>query len=228
MPLLLHFIGTAGSYNVLLNLILDPSAMDYSSAIDALQIAGVKVFVFFLDPSTAARLLEQGHGLGLFGLNTIVFVNSEVATGNPAQYLSPGADPTKIFRGVFGLQRDPNFIIRNFPIGSTFVGGMRNYNKTMFYNLTCNNITDDDGHHLFINATGGCGSFSFLSLTADSVSPKAIAAFDGVLMYVAGANFIKANFSHTPLGRIALHNAMVSPTYDVKIFGASGLVIFNV
>ena len=190
------------------------------------------MFVFFLDPSTAARLLEQGHGLGLFGLNTIVFVNNEVATGNPAQYLSPGADPTKIFRGVFSLQYDPTFVLRHTPtLAAGFVGGLHAFGATKIpFNgsLICNPVTDDDGHHLFINATGGCGSFSFLTLTADSVSPKAIAAFDGVLMYVAGANFTKANFSHTPLGRIALHNAMVSPTYDVKIFGASGLVIFNV
>ena len=212
-------------------MILDPTSLDYQNDIGTCLKAGAKVFVFFLDPSTAARFLEQGHNLGLFGQNTIVFVNSDVSQGDPAQYLSPGADPTQIFRGVFGLRRDPNFVVRNFPIGTTLVQGLRGFNSTLSHlngTLACNNATDDDGHYLFINATGGCEPFSFLSLTVDNVSPKAIAAFDGVLMYAAGANFTSATFTHTALGRIALHDALVSTNFYVSIFGASGIVIFNV
>ena len=164
-------------------------------------------------------------------MNTIVFVTSEVAMVSPAQYLSPGADATRIFQGVFGIRRDPNFILRNFPIGTTFVQGLRGFNNTLFnYNgsITCSNSTDDDGHYLFVNSTGGCQPFSFLPLTAENISPKAMAAFDGVLMYAAGANFTKASFSDSALDRLTLHAAFVSPTYDVRIFGASGLIIFNV
>ena len=228
---LMKLIGTAGSYNILLNMILDPTSGDFRSDIQTCLLSGARVFVFFLDPPTAARFLEQGHKLGLFGMNTIVFVNSDVTEGNPAQYLSPGSDPTEVFKGVFGVRRDPNFAVRNFPIGVTLVQGLRSYNSTLSYTngtRSCNNATDDDGHFLFINATGGCELFSFLSLTADNVSPKAIAAFDGVLMYAAGANFTKATFTHTALGRIGIHQALISPNYDVNIFGASGLIIFNV
>ena len=210
---------------------LDPSSLDYQNDLIACRQSGARVFVLFTDPSTAARFLEQGHNLGLFGQNTIVFVNNDVVKGNPAQYLSPGADANQIFKGVFGMRRDPNFVVRNFPIGTTLVQGLRGFNSTLSHlngTLACNNATDDDGHFLFINATGGCEPFSFLSLTVDDVSPKAIAAFDGVLMYAAGANFTRATFTHTALGRIALHDALVSPNQSVTLFGPSGVTVFSV
>lgn len=211
---------------------LDSSSVDYGNDVQTCLQSGARVFVLFLDPSTAARFLEQGYSRGLFGLNAVVFVNSDVANGNPAQYLSPQADPNEVFRGVFGLRRDPNFIVRNFPIGHTLAQGLKSYNSTRSYYLngtfSCNNATDDEGHYLFINASGGCGPFSFVSLTTVNVTPKAIATFDGVLMYAIGANFTKSTFTHSAVGRLALHDALVSPSQSVEIFGASGLAIFDV
>ena len=231
---MLHKItaGIFGSFDVLVSLLADPLASDYSDIVYTLKTSGVKVFVLFLDPSTAARFLEQGHNLGLFGQNTIVFVTSEASQGNPAQYLSPGADPTQIFRGVFSLQYDPTFVLRHTPaLAAGFIGGLHAFGATKIpFNgsVICSPATDDDGHFLFINATGGCEPFSFLSLTVDDVSPKAIAAFDGVLMYAAGANFTSATFNHTALGRIALHDALVSRNLDVITIGASGVLALNV
>ena len=225
--------GVFGKFNLLASLILNPLLdASYYYAISTLKTLGVKVFVFFLDPSTAARLLEQGHQLGLFGQNTIVFVNSDVAQGNPAQYLSPGVDPTEVFGGVFSLQYDPTFVLRNTPsLAAEFIGGLHLFGATKIPSggsLVCNSATDNEGNSLFINATGGCEPFSFLSLTADNVSPKAIAAFDGVLMYATGANFTKDTFTHTALGRIALHDALISTDVEVVTFGASGVLALNV
>ena len=165
-------------------------------------------------------------------MNTIVFITSEAAQGNPAQYLSPGSDPTEVFKGVFSLQYDPTFVLRHTPALATgFIGGLHAFGATKIpFNgsVICSPATDDDGHFLFINATGGCELLSFLSLTAVTVSPKAIAAFDGVLMYAAGANFTKATFTHTAVGRIALHDALVSRNLDVVALGASGVLALNV
>lgn len=186
-----------------------------------------------VDCPTAAVLLEQGYSLGLFGEGTIVFGNQEVTDGNPAQYMSAGADLEAIFKSYIGISYDSAYILRHTTSGQVFLGKMQSLNPTGYYNssggLQCNNATDDEGNFLYINGLNNCTAFNFSQLDVNTISPKAASTYDAVKVIVQGLSRISGSFNHTDVdSRLDLYGTLVDPSSLGYYFGATGLVSFSV
>lgn len=196
------------------------------------MLSGATVFVLFLDCPTGAKILEQGYSMGLFGKGTVVFGNQELTIGNPAQYMSPGADVAAILRSYIGITFDPSFAMRHFNASTTFLNKMKGLPPIGYLNSTgsliCNNATDDEGHYLYINSYGNCSLFNFTFLDAYTISPKAAAAYDAVKVMVQGMSKMSGNFNDSTASRKALYSTLVNPTALGYYFGATGLVSFEV
>ena len=194
--------------------------------------SGATVFVLLLDCPTGAVILEQGYSMGLFGEGTIVFGNQDLTTGNPLQYMSPGADVEAILRSYIGINYDPSFAMRHFNASMNFLQKMQSLDPIGYFNntgnLICNNATDDEGHFLYINTFGNCSSFNFTNLDANTISPKAAATYDAVKVIVQGMSRIAGSFNDSAASRQILYNTLVDPTVLGDYFGATGLVSFGV
>ena len=131
------------------NIFINVGATNLTEEIRSAKLTGGRIFVFFLDGTTAGRLLEQGYDAGLFNDGTQVMATSTSDIVGIRNALTPAGrlNEANILKGFISTAPHPEYYFQT-PLGQSFVTRFRNLPPTMTVNpvtnaTSCDLRTDD-------------------------------------------------------------------------------------
>ena len=227
-----QFQSTAASYGVQ---IISPSLFpvgqtDFKDVIaDALK-SGAKIFVFFMAAIDMGRLLIQGTAAGLFGEGTQI-IASDATTTSIVWAGIPKDKVASMMKGVIAFAPYTDY---STPEGSKFLKAFIHQANTIEDPVTglCNNMTDDDGNHLYKRAvsikhqSSKCGGVDFTRFneTGSNVDNYASYSYDATYAIARAMRVVLIDQNKSSITGEDLYSALIN---NVSFVGATGAVNFS-
>jgi hypothetical protein len=204
------------------------------------QAVGANIF-FILFPThyahVAAKILERGTSMGLFGLNKQIYFNEEIAQQDLIAAFTPGADVAQILNGAIKIRYDPNYNMMNTDAGLAFVDRWRKQQPTLQVtdagNTLCSNDRDDEDMHYLYRSMGlsklqnfTCAGLDFSKFASDGsdIAASVPQSYDSVFLLAHTWGAAMANAGVGNEASISPDDFMDTLFYDTMFTGISGVI----
>ena len=190
------------------NFFINIGSTNMTAEINDAKATGGRIFVFFLDGTTAGRLLEQGYNAGLFNERTQVVATSTSDIVGIRNALTPAGrlNEANILRGFMSTAPHPEYYFQS-PLGQSFVTRFRNLPPTMTVDPVSNATTcsvrttvkgdgsydyRQTGNSTFTKITDqlclGIKSFKRFKQDGSNIDPTVMYTYDAVYTFLIAAN----------------------------------------
>ena len=186
----------------------DTGDNDYTERIVSAKRGGGKIFIFFLDGTTAGRLLEQGYNAGLFhdGTQVLATSTSNIDDIKRAFTTAGRLNEANILKGFISTAPHPEYHFST-PQGQGFVSRFRKLSPTIVVDpvtkiASCNTRKDaSPGNSSYMYQTDassgingiktgpvclGFQSFEAFNQNGSNIDPYTMFVYDGVYDLVSG------------------------------------------
>ena len=196
-------VGLLGSYPIKTN------QTDFEYPISQATDSGATIFAFFLDGTTAGRLLEQGYNAGLFhdGTQVLATSTSNIDDIKRAFTTAGRLNEANILKGFLSTAPHPEYHFST-PQGQGFVSRFRKLSPTIVVNpvtkiASCNtrNIIGNDGSYNNTKSSSktefkavpasqclGFQSFEAFNQNGSNIDATIMHTYDAVLAYLLTAD----------------------------------------
>jgi hypothetical protein len=210
---------------------------DFSDLIHSAKRSGSRIFVIFLDPSKAKRLIEQGIELKLFTSETQIIGGEEISTLSSWTSMNLSSSTlNSLLRGIIGVTFRKT--ASSGPLLDTFLENWRNHEPTNGFidsngTSVCNAAMDSYGssylYQFYPNSTSRnpvCAGvdYSSYSSTFSDLLQEAIYAYDSTVSVAVGLHHLVHGANNNQPTPTDLYSALL---HDVSFEGLTGKVSFS-